>query len=198
MVVFWSLPAAFLGTISQIKYLTHLIPFLGWINKLPSIVLGLILGLLPAVALSLLMSLVPIIIRGMSYLKYLQQIANIVHEACARQAGVTTLSKVELFTQNVYFVFQVVQVFLVTTLTSAVSGAILNVIKDPTSTPSLLSKNLPKASNFYVSYFILQGLAMSSTRMVHLGSIFRHQFMGMARGNPRLIARKYHRLRIIH
>lgn len=181
MVVFWSLPAAFVGTISQIKYLTHLIPFLGWINKLPSIVLGLISGLLPAVALSLLMSLVPIIMR-----------------ACARQAGVTTISKVELFTQNAYFVFQVVQVFLVTTLTSAVSGAIQNVIKDPTSTPKLLSQNLPKASNFYVSYFILQGLAMSSTRLVHLGSIFRHQFMAMAGGKPRLIARKYHRLRIIH
>jgi hypothetical protein len=64
MVVFWSLPAALIGTISQVKFLTKSIPFLGWINKLPSLILGLISGLLPAVALSLLMSLVPIIMRG--------------------------------------------------------------------------------------------------------------------------------------
>ena len=64
---------------------------------------------------------------------------------CARQSGITTLSKVELFTQNTYFVFQVVQVFLVTTLTSAASAAITAVIEDPTSAESVLSANLPKA-----------------------------------------------------
>jgi len=39
---------------------------------------------------------------------------------------------------------------------------------------------------------------MSATRIVHLGSIFRHQLMRNSSGNPRLIAKKYHRLRKIH
>jgi hypothetical protein len=86
MVVFWSLPAAFVGTISQIKYLTHLIPFLSWINKLPTIVLGLISGLLPAVALSLLMSLVPFIMRSMSHLNHLRHTTNISQHAHDKQA----------------------------------------------------------------------------------------------------------------
>jgi hypothetical protein len=167
--------------ISNIEYLARSVPFLHWILLLPKVILGLITGLLPAVALSMLMAAVPMIMR-----------------ACARQAGIPTESRVELFVQSSYFLFQVVQVFLVTTLTSAASSAITSVIKDPLSARDLLSKNLPTASNFYISYFILQGLAMSATRIVHLLSIFRHQLMPYASGNPRLIAAKYHRLRKIH
>jgi len=111
---------------------------------------------------------------------------------------VPTQAKIELFTQNAYFVFQVVQVFLVTTLTSAASGAIESILQNPGSARTLLSQNLPKASNFYVSYFILQGLAMSATRMAHLGSIVRHQFNGSSGKNPRQMAAKYHRLRRVH
>ncbi len=118
--------------------------------------------------------------------------------ACARQAGIPTESRIELFVQSSYFVFQVVQVFLITTLTSAATAAITSIIKDPLSSRDLLSQNLPKASNFYISYFILQGLALSATRIVHLASIFRHQIMSHSGGNPRLISARYHRLRKIH
>lgn len=68
MVTFWSLPAAIIGMISSIKFLTTTTPFssfLGWINDLPSVVLGLISGLLPAVALAALMATVPFVLRGM-------------------------------------------------------------------------------------------------------------------------------------
>lgn len=63
MVVFWSLPAAGVGLITKIDFLTN-IPFLSWIDKLPKPILGIITGLLPAVALSLLMAIVPMILRG--------------------------------------------------------------------------------------------------------------------------------------
>lgn len=66
------------------------------------------------------------------------------------------------------------------------------------SARDLLSQNLPKASNFYISYFILQGLALSATRLVHLGSLFQHQLTTNSTGNPRKIAARYHRLRKIH
>ncbi|KUJ08233.1 DUF221-domain-containing protein, partial [Mollisia scopiformis] len=181
MVIFWSVPAAIIGLISNVKYLTSKFIFLAWINKLPTVILGLISGLLPAVALSLLMSAVPIIMR-----------------MCARQAGVPTESKIELFVQNSYFVFQLVQVFLITTLTSAASAAITQILQDPLSARTLLSKNLPKASNFYISYFILQGLAMSATRIMHMVSIFRHGLLANSGTHPRQISARYHRLRRIH
>ena len=65
MVVFWSFPAVLVGIISNVKFLSSEVFFLHWINDLPSVVLGLISGLLPAVALSLLMSAVPFMLRGM-------------------------------------------------------------------------------------------------------------------------------------
>jgi hypothetical protein len=70
---------------------------------------------------------------------------------------------VELFTQNAYFVFQVVQVFLVVTVASSASALIKQISDNPSSVTSLLATNIPKASNFYISYFVLQGLTISSS-----------------------------------
>ncbi|TGO11910.1 hypothetical protein BTUL_0098g00110 [Botrytis tulipae] len=180
MVIFWSIPCALIGIISNINFLTTKIPFLGWINKLPSSILGLLTGLLPALALTFLMALVPVILRH-----------------CARQAGIPSYSMIELYTQSTYFIFQVVQVFLVTTITSAASAAFEKIIQDPTSVRSLLSQNLPKSSNFYVSYFILQGLAMSATRLLQLPALIRHLIFQNEQ-NPRLMINKWHRIRTVH
>lgn len=63
MIIFWSIPAAIVGTISNITYLASTIPFLGWLEHLPGWLKGIISGLLPSAALVLLMSLVPPICR---------------------------------------------------------------------------------------------------------------------------------------
>ncbi|EEH06417.1 DUF221 domain-containing protein [Histoplasma capsulatum G186AR] len=151
LIIFWSIPSAFVGMISNVAYLSNLLPFLSFINKLPQVIQGVISGLLPAVGLALLMSLVPVLLRFL-----------------ARQTGLPTTVHVELFTQNAHFCFQVVQVFLVTTLTSAASAATSQIIKDPMSVKDLLAKNLPKASNFYISYFLLQGLVLSAGAVVQV------------------------------
>lgn len=64
LVIFWSFPAAIVGTISNISYLASIIPFLGFIKDLPEVIKGAIEGLLPSAALVALMSLVPIICRS--------------------------------------------------------------------------------------------------------------------------------------
>ncbi|RHZ54492.1 putative DUF221 domain protein [Aspergillus thermomutatus] len=160
LVIFWSIPSAAVGAISNITYLTSLLPFLGFIDKLPSSLKGVIAGLLPSAALVLLMSLVPIICRFL-----------------ARRAGAPSTAHVELFTQSAHFCFQVVQVFLVTTLTSAASAATAQIIKDPLSAKDLLAENLPKATNFYISYFLLQGLTMSSMAVVQVAGVIVFKFM---------------------
>lgn len=63
-VIFWSIPSALVGTISNIEFLSTKIFFLTWIAKLPSVITGVIQGLLPALALSLLMAMVPVMLRG--------------------------------------------------------------------------------------------------------------------------------------
>jgi hypothetical protein len=65
----------------------------------------------------------------------------------------------------------VVNVFLVTTLTSAASAATAQIIQDPLSAKDLLAENLPKATNFYISYFLLQGLTTSSLAVVQIMSV---------------------------
>ncbi|KAH9887847.1 DUF221-domain-containing protein [Xylariomycetidae sp. FL2044] len=145
LIIFWAVPVGIVGTISNINYLSNIF-FLTWIKKIPQVVLGLVSGLLPAVALSILMSLVPIIMR-----------------LCAKLSGEPSLSRVELFTQNAYFAFQVIQVFLITTMTSAASSVGQQIANDPGSVTSLLANNLPKASNTYISYFIVQGIGIASS-----------------------------------
>lgn len=126
-------------------------PFLDFINDCPQVILGVITNLLPTIMLSILMSLVPVIMRFMG-----------------RVAGMPTLSLIELRCHETFFWFQVIQVFLVTTMTSAASAAVPQVLKDPGSITSLLAKNLPLAANFYISYFILQGLVFSSGQLVQI------------------------------
>lgn len=72
------------------------------------------------------------------------------------------MSRVELFTQNAYFAFQVVQVFLVTTLASSASAVAKQIVDKPADATTILASNLPKSSNFYISYFIVQGLTVAS------------------------------------
>jgi hypothetical protein len=74
-----------------------------------------------------------------------------------------------LKTQSWYFAFQVVQVFLITTLSSAITAVINQVLADPGSVLMLLAKNLPKASNFYINYFILLGLSAAAGTLLNIG-----------------------------
>lgn len=69
LIIFWAIPVAAVGAISNINYL-ETISFLTWLKKIPTIVMGLVTGLLPSVLLSLLMSLVPVVMRR-EYLRLL-------------------------------------------------------------------------------------------------------------------------------
>jgi len=142
LILFWSIPVAVVGIISNVPYLTQNVPFLAWINSIPQFILGVVTGLLPTVLLAVLMALVPVICRFF-----------------AKLAGATTLSEVELQTQTWYFAFQVIQVFLITTFTSGATAVASQIVSNPAQAVPLLSKNLPKASNFYIAYFILYGVA---------------------------------------
>jgi calcium permeable stress-gated cation channel len=121
-----------------------------------------------------------------------------VGQGFARFAGIPSLPMIETYTQSAYFAFQVIQVFLVTTLTSAASAAITDVITNPLSAKDLLSANLPKASNFYLSYILIQSLALGATTLVQPFSLFRHQVLAKSLDNPRRRFKIWHSLRKIH
>ena len=110
--------------------------------------------------LAVLMAVLPIYLRLMSKL-----------------AGKVTLSSVELRTQSYYFWFQVIQVFLVTTMASAATSAVPAIIKNPSSVTTLLAQDLPTASNFYISYFILQGLTFSAGALLQIVGLILYKLL---------------------
>lgn len=98
----------------------------------------------------------------------------------AKLSGAVTLSEVEQQCQKWYFAFQVIQVFLVTTFTSGAAAVASQIVSDPAQAVPLLSQNLPKASNFYISYFILYGLANAARYLFNpmglLGAVVLSRF----------------------
>lgn len=161
LIVFWTIPVAVIGAISNINYLTKLVPAFKFVLDLPSQLEGVITGLLPVILLAVLMALLPIFLRLM-----------------ARMGGDPTYSAVELTVQNSYFGFQVVQVFLVATLGSAATALVSKVVADPTNAASLLANKIPLANNFYLCYFVLQGLGIVSSVLLAIVGLIIFMVLG--------------------
>src|ERR1700754_2830457 len=89
----------------------------------------------------------------------------------ARKSGLVTLPAIELRTQSWYMAFQVIQVFLVTTFASGAAAVVTQIIDNPSSATTLLAENLPKASNFYISYFIVQCLGIATGDLLNIGAL---------------------------
>ncbi|KAI8404306.1 hypothetical protein FOFC_15801 [Fusarium oxysporum] len=145
LVVFWALPVTIVGIIAQVNTIKSL-PGLTWIQNIPQVILGAVSGLLPSIALSILMSSVPVFIR-----------------TCARWSGCVSTSQAELFTQKAYFIFQVLQVFLVQTLSNSFISSLVTILRNPNNVFGMLSSSIPTASNFYISFFIVQGLTIATS-----------------------------------
>lgn len=96
----------------------------------------------------------------------------------AKWGGDPSQAAIELTTQNFYFGFQVVQVFLVVTMTSAASSTATKIIEEPMQAPNLLATNLPKSSNFFIDYIVLQGLSFSSGALLQIGGLIIGKILG--------------------
>ena len=66
LIVFWSIPTAIIGTISNVNYLADNVPWLSWINNLPDSLLGLLTGFLPPFLTSQFASYLPNLMRRKS------------------------------------------------------------------------------------------------------------------------------------
>jgi hypothetical protein len=81
---------------------------------------------------------------------------------CAKLSGEPTLARVELFTQNAYFAFQLIQVFLVTAIGGSATSALAEISANPSSILPSLATAIPKSANIYTSYFLVQGLTIAA------------------------------------
>ncbi|KAI3622643.1 duf221 family protein [Moniliophthora roreri] len=142
LIVLWATPVAFVGSLSNINAVCERFSWLNWICTLPDVVKGIISGILPPVLLAILMMLLPIVLRLL-----------------AKFEGIPKRSGVELSLMTRFFIFQVIHGFLIVTLASGIISSLKDLSQDTTKIPNLLAMNLPKASNFFLTYVILQGLS---------------------------------------
>ncbi|KAK3079872.1 hypothetical protein LTS18_003705, partial [Coniosporium uncinatum] len=68
----------------------------------------------------------------------------------------------------------VIQVFLVTTFSSGAAAVATKIAQDPGQVPALLAQNLPKASNFYLTYFILQGTSAAADSVLNYSDLLEY------------------------
>ncbi|KAJ6488018.1 hypothetical protein C8R45DRAFT_902598 [Mycena sanguinolenta] len=142
LIIFWAIPVAFVGVVSNLHSLSTSATWLNWIQKIPEVVIGIVSGILPPVLLAVLNMLLPIILRQFA-----------VFEGIPKRTGV------ELSLMTRFFIFQVVHSFFVVTIASGISAVLSSLLKSPGSAPSLLASKLPAASTFFLTYTILQGLS---------------------------------------
>ncbi|KAF7718943.1 Rsn1 domain-containing protein [Penicillium ucsense] len=150
MVLGWAFPVAFTGLLSQLSYLEGKFSWLAWLGNLPQWLISAIQGVLPALFLAILVALLPLILRFLS-----------------KTQGLHTGMAIELTVQNYYFAFLFVQLFLVVTIASSAS-TILNNVTNVTSWPELLATNIPRSSNYFFSYMILQAMSVSAGALVQI------------------------------
>lgn len=72
--------------------------------------------------------------------------------------------------------FQVLQVFLVTSLSSGAAAVVSQIVKNPNKVPELLAERLPRASNSYLTYFVVQGLTSASDNLLNYSDVWSFLF----------------------
>lgn len=151
VVLGWVIPVAFIGLISQLPYMTLLIPFLSWLNYLPTYVTDVFSNFVSVILLMCLAEFVPQIFRWINVVK------------CKR-----TGAEVEVDVQQIMFIFLFIHIFMVVTISSGFTVIVEGLVNNPVSIPNILATNLPKCSNFFFSYVIIRGLSYFGNNLLHI------------------------------
>ncbi|KAK3648733.1 hypothetical protein LTR56_001006 [Elasticomyces elasticus] len=149
ILILWAIPAFFLGILSQLESLRNNTKWLAWLKDWPSWIISLISGPLTAILLALLVQLVvPALCRKLAVL-----------------CGVPTRSRREVVTQGFYFTFLIIELVLVTSISSGLLAVIPVIANNPTLITQTLATNLPKAANYFFNYLIIQALGFSGSAL---------------------------------
>ena len=154
LIVICTVPVAFTGALAQINYLIVAFPTLNWLERSPRWVLISLQGIFPPCLLALVMISVPLILY--------QFVA---------QHGVYLQVDKELLVQDYYFYFLLIQLFVVVSGSSSVATMLDGYNQGLTSVASLLAQTLPKTSNYFFSYMLLQALSVSAATLLQTGRL---------------------------
>ena len=156
MIILWAIPVAFTSTLSQLNTAAQSFSWLRWVLVLPEWFRSILQGVLPPALLGLLLWLLPVTLRALVRLQ-------------GSQSGMI----VELRTQRWYFFFLFVQLFFVVTISSSLVqfASFFTSADGFTNIPDLLGRSIPKASNYFISYMLLQALSVSAGALLQVGAL---------------------------
>jgi hypothetical protein len=153
----------FTGILARVSTLSGSTSWLRWIDGLPPWLLSFIQGTLPPVIQVILLSgPLPILLRLLTN----------------RVRGATTGQEGERSLQLWYFIFLLVELFIIPTISSGLTSIVGELIRTPTSVPNILATNLPTAANYYFSFLILQALSLSGTSILQTIRLFNFYVIG--------------------
>lgn len=78
---------------------------------------------------------------------------------------------IERAVQGMYFAFLFIQIFLVVSISSGITTVLDELLNNPVSAPAILAQNLPKASNFFFSYMLLQAFTVSGGAILQIATL---------------------------
>ena len=175
----WALPIAFTGFLSQVSYVMDFSPRLKFLTELSKPALSLVQGFFPQALLMLFTILLPQFIRIIT-----------------EQQGLLTTSAVELSVQTYYFGFLFIQIFLTVSLSASFTTIANQIYHGFDSVPKTLAQNLPKTSNYFFSYILLQALSISAGQLIQIMTLIRWYILApLFDITPRA---KVHRKRFLH
>ena len=160
-IVGWAFPVAFSGFLSQVAY-AH--TFWPRFRNVSAPLAGLVLGVLPQMMLTILLILIPFLIRFL-----------------AEQQGFLTVQDLEMAIQRYYFTFLFVQIFLTVSVSASATTIINDAYHGLDFIPLVLASNLPKTSNYFFSYILIQGLSISANQFAQLLGLFRRIYWNSKR-----------------
>lgn len=101
----------------------------------------------------------------------LQQLLPPLFMAIGRMEGLVAFSDVQMRSFSRYFLFQVLNVFLVTTIAGSIFDTIAIIVENPEAAFELLGNSLPRMSSFFISFVMIKtffGLGIELVRTASL------------------------------
>lgn len=154
LIVISIFPVTFTSLLSQLHYLAAVFPWFHWIKIFSLWVLALLQDVLSSCLLATIMIVVSLLLR----LIIVEQ-------------GTYSRVAAELSMQRYYFLFVFIQLFFVIFVISSVAAFLSDLTHDAEFVVALLARNLPKASNYFFSYMLLQTLSINAGALLQLSRI---------------------------
>ena len=173
LIVAWTFPVAFIGVLSNVSTLTQTYPWLRWIQGKSfgkHLLQGVISGVLPPVLLALLMMLLPFVLRKLAAFE-----------------GRPSKTEVELDLMTRYFIFLVIHTFIVVTLSSGLIASVKPIAENPSSVATILAKQLPTASTFFITLILTQFTGLAGTLLQAVTLAIYYVKIILLGGSPRSV-----------